>query len=305
MRRIPPLLLLLLALPARALDTAGFSSALSPHFELYHQSSFAPAGLTLELERIHNRLRMDLSMFAPWMAKERVKILVYSGRKAYASGELRPPSWSNGIALYDQRVVATYEQPPKGKLFEVLGHELSHLFFESYWGETHRKPPVWLNEGLAMLEETDPKDAQDSDWYRAMGIFADGGALKLESFFRVNPSEDLKTSESVSRWYAQAYSVVYFLYRRHSRQQFFNFCSQLRNGKELRESLWLVYRYPSVDKLQTAWMDWLRMPGTRPQGSLRAPSASVVQPTSTRGSALKPTGFRGFGFRSLLPDEKK
>ncbi|HAH07912.1 MAG TPA: hypothetical protein DCM05_15545 [Elusimicrobia bacterium] len=304
---MPPsalLLALLAAAPAQGAQS-GFSESVSPHFQLYHQSAFGASGLTLQLERIHNRLRLDLSMFVPWMAKERVKIYLYSNRNSYVSGEFHPPSWSNGIAFYDRKLVCTYEQASKDKLLNILGHELTHLFFESYWGEEHQKPPAWLNEGLAMLEETDPNNAQDSDWYQSMSNLTSGNVIPLKTFLTLSPTRDMKDKNTVALWYVQAYSVVHFLYRRHSRQQFFNFCSQLRQGKDFHKALWLVYRYPSAERFEAAWKNWLKLPETQKQfHKLREASAGVDAPSGQSRPALRSSGFSGFTFRSLLPQDR-
>jgi len=299
------LLALLAAASGRASGApAGFSESLSPHFQLFHQSVFGSTGLTLELERIHNRLRMDLSMFVPWMAKERVQIYLYADRNAYLSGHYQPPSWSNGIAFYDKRLVATYEQPPKQKLLHILGHELTHLFFESYWGEERKKPPSWLNEGLAMLEETDPADIVHSDWYQAMPMLGAGNFIRMPEFLSLSPTQNMSNKETVSLWYVQAYSVVYFLYRRHSRQQFFNFCVQMRQGKEFNKALWLVYRYPSVEQFEAAWRNWLKLPETQRQFRPREPSARGEGSSSSGRPRLKASAIPDFEFRSLMPADR-
>ncbi|MBI5242451.1 MAG: hypothetical protein HY922_02055 [Elusimicrobia bacterium] len=301
------LLFLLLAVAAASPASAGksgFSESLTPHFQLFHQSAFGATGLPLELERIHNRLRLDLAMFVPWMAKERVKILLYANRNAFLSGECRPPSWSNGIAFIEERLVCTFEQPPKRKLLHVLSHELTHLFFESYWAEEHRKPPAWLNEGLSMLEETDPADIENSDWYQAMPNLVAGSVIQMPDFVNLSPTQNMGGKESVALWYVQAYSVVYFLYRRHSRQQFFNFCAQMRQGKEFPKALWLVYRYPSMDRFESAWKNWLKLPETQKHFRPQAPSASAEAPDASGRPRLKSSSFPDFGYRSILPQDR-
>jgi hypothetical protein len=244
--------------------TARWQQTLSPHFSVYHENSFLPAGLMMELGRIHNRLRLDLSAFAPWMAKERMKVYLYKGHKSYVLGDFDPPSWSNGVAFYQTKTIATYEMKPVKKVFNVLAHEMTHLLFESYWGEQRKTPPVWLNEGLAMLEEDGAGGAKKSAWFQAMQLL-DNKTIKMSKFFRIRPTTDLKdaSKETVTVWYVQAYSVVYFLYRRHSRLQFLNFCRMLREGKTLDESLWTVYRFRDSKAFEKAWRNWLRKPSTR------------------------------------------
>ncbi|MBI5201920.1 MAG: hypothetical protein HY925_10070 [Elusimicrobia bacterium] len=267
---MPPGLILaaVLASAARAnVPVEGFwHETLSPHFEIRHEAGFLPPGFVIGLEKIHNRLRMDLSMFSPWMAKERVKLAFYADRKSYLGGEYKPPAWSNGIAFHKEKTVAVYDQPNRKKLLEIISHETTHLFFEGYWWESGKGPPQWLNEGLAMMEETeDPAVPEKSEWFQTMALLDPEKTIPFEKFVEVKPTQDLnreQDKDAVSLWYVQAFSVVHFLYREHSRQQFRNFCNLLREGKPLEAAVWTAYRYAGVPELDRSWKAWLRKPTT-------------------------------------------
>lgn len=235
---------------------------LSPHFVVSHERAWMPGGFIMSLERMHSRLRLDLAMFSPWMAKERLKLYLYKNQKSYKAGEFSPPEWSNGIALYDRKTVAVYDQPDKDKLLEVISHETTHLIFEGYWGEAHKTPPSWLNEGLAMMEEgASQEQPERSPWYEAMAYLPERPTIPMEDFLKINPTQDLKDKQAdVGVWYVQAYALVYFLFRQHSRLQFKNFCEKLRGGKDIEESLWLVYRLHSLNDFEKVWKAWLRDP---------------------------------------------
>ncbi len=113
----------------------------SPHFLVYHEAPFAPPGVVLGLEKLYGRLRLDLSMFAPWMEKEKVKVYIYRSRNTYLNPkEFNPPSWSDGIAFLDRKIIVSFEQKGRRKLTEILAHEMTHLLFESYWEEARREP---------------------------------------------------------------------------------------------------------------------------------------------------------------------
>ncbi len=248
-----------------ACGTAGatqWRETVSPHFVIAHESPWTPPGFVIALEKLHNRLRMDLSMFSPWMAKERLRLYLYKERATYLKGEFEPPSWSNGIAMYDKKAVAVHDQPEAAKLLQIIAHETTHLLFEGFWKEAGKQPPSWLNEGLAMMEESESVGKPEkSDWYQAMAYQPRKSLLPLEKFFAINPTTDIKDDqEKVTAWYVQAYSLVYFLYRRHSRLQFKTFCGHLRDGRPLKESLWLSYRFATLAKLESAWREWLDSP---------------------------------------------
>lgn len=244
---------------------SGWHDTLSPHFHVFHEDAFMPGGFTLALERFHGRLRFELGMFTPWMSKERVDFYLYHDRDSYARGEFHPPPWSNGVSIYDRRVVAVYNQSDRAKLLQIAAHETTHLIFESYWAEEGGKqPPSWLNEGLAMTEEVAPEHPEQSEWFRAMARLPQRGYLPLDHLFTISPTKDLHDSRRrVETWYVQSYSVVYFLLRKHSRLQFKSFCEQLRDGVPVQEALWRSYRYHTLARFEQDWLRWVTDPSVQ------------------------------------------
>lgn len=279
-----------------AAESTNWNKALTPHFEIAHESSWMPPGFTIGLEKIHNRLRLDLAMFSPWMAKERLKLFLHTDQKSYVAGEFEPPAWSNGIAMYEKRTVVVYDQPSRPKLLEVIAHETTHLLFESYWGELGKEPPPWLNEGLAMLEEANAQNPERSDWYRAMVELPSQRPMPLEDLVRINPTSDLgNDKDAVGVWYTQSYSIVHFLFRKHSKLQFKNFCSKLRDGKTVQEALWLVYRYQSIAKFEKAWQTWLKDPGHQKRLDSLPVAASLEPVEQEKKQIGKISGFKPLG----------
>jgi hypothetical protein len=231
----------------------------TPHFEVKRQDFWLPPGFLMGLERIHSRLRLDLSVFSPWMEKERVKLFLYKDRESYARGVFSPPPWSNGLAIYEQKAVAVYEQKEPGKLLELVAHETTHLLFESYWLEEKKHPPSWLNEGLAMNEEEDLAHPETSSWRQRMSDLSSEKMLPVARLVEIDPGKDLKDNHKiVELWYVESYSLVRFLLRARSRLQFKIFVEKLRDGKPLEESLWLSYRYRTLKQLEIAWQAWLK-----------------------------------------------
>ncbi len=308
---------LALCIAAASLSPAGavqWKESVSPHFVVRHEAAFTPKGLTLQLEKLHNRLRLDLAMFAPWMAKERIDLYLYAERKSYLRGEFHPPGWSNGIAQYEDKLIATFQGQGDEKVYEVIGHEMTHLLFEGYWGEEHKRPPTWLNEGLAMLQEKgDKRDGKRSEWYRAMSMFYSQRPYAFKDFLLMNPTRDLGSDQDkVTLWYVQAYSLVYFLYRQHSRLQFFNFCRSLRDGASVKSALGKIYRFRTTAAFEKAWRAWLNEPSVRreledfvvvPRGSARvdasSPSRSKRGRSNKKDGQLKPVSFGDFNFHRL------
>ncbi len=291
-----------LAAPARAAEESAWRQTLSPHFEVSHEGNWLPPAFLINVERIHSRLRLDLAMFSPWMAKERIKLYLYAGPDSYARGSFHPPAWSNGLAMYETRTVIVYDQPSRKKLLEILGHETTHLLFESYWGEVGKRPPAWLNEGLAMLEEADSAEHPErSDWYQMMTDLPGQQLYSIEQLARITPAEELTDKAKVTTWYTESYSIVHFLFRKHSKLQFKTFVSDLRDGKSLQQALWLVYRYRSVDDFQKAWLAWLRSPIHKERVSVALgahPPQEDASADAASADGAKPIGFIP-GFKPL------
>jgi hypothetical protein len=283
-----------LASAACAAGSVRWQETVSPHFVVRHESPWTPPGFVLSLEKIHNRLRMDLSMFSPWMAKERLSLYLYKSRETYLAGEFEPPAWSNGLAFASRKLVVVHGQKEHKKLMEVISHETTHLLFEGYWAEAGKRPPTWLNEGLAMMEESAlQSDPARTDWYQSMAYWPRESIIPLREFMDISPTKDLQSGSDkrVAAWYVEAYSLVYYLYRQHSRLQFKNFCAQLRIGRGVEESFWTVYRYRSLNDLERGWRKWLADPvhRRRVEKALGSASASGVTPTTIEAS-----GFESF-----------
>jgi hypothetical protein len=257
-------LLVTLSIPTAAAPQKGWDwrEMTTPHFRVLHQTTWLPPGLTIGVESIHSRLRMDLGAFSPWMARERISLYIYSDLESYVGGEFKPPAWSNGIAVYEKKAVVIPTMKEPSQMLRIIAHETTHLLFVSYFREYHRDPPSWVNEGLAMVEEAGSRQKPEtSSWYQNMVEMKPSAWFPMDRFLEINPTKDLHDSKNaVSEWYVQAYSVTHFLVRRHSNLQFKSFCSQLREGKSAAEALWLVYRYRNVKDFEKKWQAWLEDP---------------------------------------------
>jgi len=294
------LLAVLLAVPATAArDGQGWDwrQSNTPHFIINHQTSWLPPGFSMGVERVHSRLRMDLGMFSPWMAKEKINLYIYADHESYLGGEFAPPKWSNGLAVYDRKAVAMPTMTDPRKMISVMAHETTHLLFDSYWHEARRTPPAWINEGLAMLEEAQSPDHPESSiWYQQMTLVDPKKFPDLEVFFSVTPTKDLHNDQAaVGEWYVQAYSVTHFLLRKHSKLQFKSLCAALRDGKPVADALWLTYRYKKISDLDKKWRAWLADPvHKRRVAALTGEARKGMDETAVGKAGLKSSSFKKF-----------
>ncbi|HBB66834.1 MAG: hypothetical protein A2X28_09080 [Elusimicrobia bacterium GWA2_56_46] len=229
----------------------------SPHFKIYHESDWSPDSISLELERLYGRLRFTVSMFAPWMVSEKTRIYIYRDQDSYLKGEFNPPKWSKGLAYFATKTVVVYDPGDIVKLRAVAAHELSHLYFESYYGEYLAYPPQWLNEGLAVLME-DMSYPGEGPWTQALKYFPAEKILPLDGFLKLSVDR-LDSAEEVGYWYLEAFGVVSYLFQPRKRLQFKNLCQLLRKGEKLEPALWKMYRIKNFPDFDRSWRDWLRV----------------------------------------------
>ena len=268
---------------------------LTPHFRVLHQSTWLPPGLTMGLEHINFRLRMDLGMFSNLSGKDRANIYLYKDMQSYVRGEFAPPPWSNGVAVYDKNAVAVPAQKQTSALLHVLAHENTHLIFVRYFREGHRDPPSWVNEGLAMLEEADsPDKPETSQWYQNMAAMDQRRWFPMDRFFELSPTKDLHDDKDlVAAFYVQAYSITHFLVRKHSHLQFKSFCDKLRDGQSVGDALRLAYQYRSVQDFEKQWRSWAADPSHKRRVAA-LPSAQRAQGDGVVDQAGRGSAFQGF-----------
>lgn len=283
-------LLLSASLTSAAAPAVDWHTKTSPHFDVMHESVWSPASISLELERMYSSMRLNMAMFAPWMVKEKTKIYIYSSQGSYLNGEFKPPRWSKGLAFVARKTVVVYDTGDIIKLKAVIAHELTHLYFESYYAEKLKYPPQWLNEGLAVYME-EGAFPEGGPWSRALAYFPSERRYPFPGFFDLK-IDQLDNDSRIADWYLQAYGTVLYLYRPQTRVQFKAFCESVRAGTEVDRALWESFRIREGGDFGRKWETWLEAyakPGSdgRPMGN---PSASFN---------FKPVQFSSFTFAPL------
>ena len=269
---------------------AGWHVKTSPHFEILHESVWSPASISLEMEKIYASMRLTMAMFAPWMVKEKTKIYIYASQESYLNGEFRPPQWSKGLAYFSKKTVVVFDTGDIVKLKAVIVHELSHLYFEDFFGEKLKYPPQWLNEGLAVYME-ESSFPGGGPWGRALAFFPPERQAAYPDFFSLK-IDQLKSDTNISDWYLQAYGTVLYLYRPHTRVQFKAFCEAVRSGEKIEDALWKGYRVREGGDFGRKWSAWLDVYSLQSRSGLPSgrPSASFD---------FKPVQFSSFPFTSF------
>ncbi len=255
-----------------------------------HESAWTPGAISLELEKMYSSMRINMSMFAPWMVSEKTKVYIYSSQKTYLAGEFNPPAWSKGLAYAPRKTIVVYDTGDTDKLKAVIAHELSHLYFEGYFAESHKLPPQWLNEGLAVYMEESIFPG-GGPWSAALTSFKGDRIVPFSSFFDMK-LDQIDSDAKIADWYLQAYGAVLYLYRPATRLQFKGLCDELRYDEKLDDALWKVYRIRAGGDFSVKWQAWLR--------SYSRSAGGGIQPNTRSASFnFKPVQMSSFPFSSF------
>ncbi|PIS47766.1 MAG: hypothetical protein COT17_01650 [Elusimicrobia bacterium CG08_land_8_20_14_0_20_51_18] len=235
-------------------QAAEWKTKTSPHFTVYYEGSWAPNSIMLEVEKIFSKMRLNIAMFAPWMNKYKTKIYIYANQENYLNGEFNPPKWSKGLAFFSKKAVVVFDMGDIRKLKATMAHELTHLYFESYFAEKMKYPPQWLNEGLAVFME-EMTYSEEGPWRKALKYSPVDTYVRFPDFFRLEVDR-LSNSQQIANWYLQSYGIVLYLYSPKKRLMFKNFCDLVRKKYDLEDNLWDAYRIKSSLDLQKEWLKW-------------------------------------------------
>jgi hypothetical protein len=252
--------LLLPAAPARAQAEGAWPVNETAHFVIHHEKPGAALGDYSRIEQIYESLHAELWSLTPWMATEKTHIYIYKDADSYHRGKFNPPAWSGGLlqTADGQKTLAVFEPVDTG----IVAHELTHLYFHSYFDEKNAPPPPsWLDEGLASMMQYQGLSRPDP---RLKGPIL-AGTIPLAQFVRTRPAQDAP-AVWVGGWYQEAQSVAWFLKRGHIDSSFTDFCGKLRDGQDVEIALRQVYGYDDLAAFDADWQKWRP---TKPVGMLK------------------------------------
>jgi hypothetical protein len=243
------LALFLLAQLAQAAPESTWATDQTQHFTIHHESPGSAPGDDNRVERIYEALHPTLWPLVPWMTSTKIDVYLYGSRDAFLKGRFNPPPWSGGLMsdAQGEKSLAVYAPMDTS----VAAHELTHLYLHTYFDEKSVSPPPWLDEGLAVLMQSEALSLPDP---------GDKGpvlpsTIPMKQFLLSRPAQDTP-SAVVGLWYQQAHSVVRFLRRAHIESSFTTFCEKLRDGVDAPTALREVYGYEDVDAFEAAWNKW-------------------------------------------------
>ncbi len=228
---------------------AGFLTAETFNYLIYREEHPVTPTIKTTLDTIHGNLMLDLTPFTILIKPNKILVMIFGGKEAYSSFTKLPP-WSG--AASDLRSDTMYVV--EGKSFYPLSvHELTHLYFDGYFLPTIS--PLWLSEGMAVYMQVNTTKQRPAWLDRSLKRIAAGDIIPLE---RMTVTEDLSSlsTQQAELWYTQAYSLVDYLLTKHTRDEFYKFCSELKSKTPLHQALYRAYGLPftKVSVLENVWL---------------------------------------------------
>ncbi len=187
-----------------------------------------------------------------WTWNDRCKIYIYKNKEEYAAKTGNAP-WSRGAAILTKRTIVSYEDAPDF-LESVLPHELAHLIFRDFVGDTNSRIPLWLDEGVAMAQERLKRGELDA-WIHRM--IREKKWIEMKTFMEVR-SLAKASGNQAAMFYAQAESMARFLIEDYGSARFAAFCRSLRDSQAPEEALRKNYpkAFPDLKSFENRWVEY-------------------------------------------------
>ena len=180
------------------------------------------------------------------------------------------------MADYKNKRIISYAWG-KGFLDSLLPHEMAHLIFRDFVG-FKGEVPVWIDEGVAQWEEPFKREkVKTASKYLLTNSMlfsvtdmvnldirkvSENSKVSIYSICDKNGNRNflsLNGNVVVNTYYIEAVSIVGFLIKHYGADNFTIFCRQLRDGKNLEESLSFAYpaNITTIEELENAWLEYL------------------------------------------------
>ena len=165
-------------------------------------------------------------------------------------------------------------------LDSVLPHEVTHTIFASYF----RRPlPRWADEGACSTVEHDSERRKQQRMLIQFLQTRRGIAFNDMFAMKQYPKDILPL-------YAQGHSLATFLVAQGGKRKFLQYVKDGLITDDWTAATHTHYRFASLGKLQTAWLDWVRHGSTLPLETPEAPESNMQLVAAKTGKPPRPSG---------------
>ena len=244
--RIPPPVEQTTESPYTGLEP-GHKTTESAHFLIKAYTSETSAVISRTCEAAYNRVMGDVGLYSFAPAKP-YNIVVYRDAEEYRK-KTGQPNWSGGISYGN--AILVYESQ---RAAAVLAHEMTHLIFSEFMGPANSPDKRWINEGLAVYEETRADISSKVVYDQRVVNLVRPNPIPFSQMINLAPQKE--QDAMVERWYAQVYSVIYLMIGRGGTLGFSIFITKLKAGFGLDAAA--TEAFPNLWKnpgdLEKAWL---------------------------------------------------
>lgn len=231
--------------PYQGLDP-GYKTEETAHFSVKAYSSSSAALYAGLCEENYTRIMQDLGLYS-FVPARPYNVVIYRDAAEYHT-KTGQPDWSGGAAYGNALLLFEGEG-----LKATIGHEMTHLVFNEFMGLSQSAGLRWLNEGVAVYEESRSNQASAvfySDRVRS-GVVPN--PIPFSQMTNLAPLSE--SQRNVDRWYAQAGSVAGFMVRQGGSFSFSIFLSKLRDGAAMDRALEDTYSglWKNLSDVEKAW----------------------------------------------------
>lgn len=232
--------------PVGGLDP-GYKTEETAHFRLSAYSSASAARYAAACEENYARIMQDLGIYS-FVPARPYNVSVYRDSAEYRL-KTGQPEWSGGAAYGNALLLYEGEG-----LRATMAHEMTHLVFNEFMGLGQAAQLRWLNEGIAVYEESRSNPVSAAFYARKVSEDVAPNPIPFSQMVNLAPQgESLKT---VDRWYAQAGSVAGFMTKANGSFNFSQFLSKLRDGAEMDNAIGSGYSgaWKNLADVEKAWL---------------------------------------------------
>lgn len=238
---------------------AGFNSATTNAYLIYRETLAISDKLKDFLSTLRGNFVLDILPFSMTSDFSRIFLMMFRSRDRYTNITAQP-QWSVAATDLDKQAIYIMETDT---FKSNLVHEMTHIYFDGFF-----KPvlsPLWMSEGFAVRMQTSVENDDEKAWLTsAQKQFSGGKYIIFNDFISAKDLGDYNAADALN-WYAQAYSVVDYLLRDKTRDEFYQFSKNLKSGMPLEQAMYRAYGMPfnTVRALEYAWLDNLQRGGGR------------------------------------------
>ena len=234
------------ASPFKGLDP-GYKTQETAHFAL---EAYTPAGAALDsslCEENYSRIMQDLGLYS-FVPARPYNVTVYRDAAEYHA-KTGQPDWSGG-ATYGNALLLYEGEGLKA----TIGHEMTHLVFNEFMGLSQSGQLRWLNEGVAVYEETRANQSSSAYYTAKLADSVSANPIPFSQMVNLAPQDD--ANKGVDRWYAQVGSVAGFMIRQGGSFNFSLFLAKLKDWADMDKAIAGTYNgmWGSLADVEKGWL---------------------------------------------------